>query len=616
MDAGSALKLVSYAHSEFYIGGEWRTVTPKYPLPAFMVASSEAKKSNLQKGAFFSVKKSPTNKQTSVQCVLVDVDVKPSTPFGALSALMHYRKWAELGSNKTAVLILPVTLGDKSNYYWVTAIAPSGHAIRQFERLLNNVYDIPKVLSEIELTESPHYFYTKDDVAISTLLEQHKEDRGGNIDISHVNEALLKTSLTDPRANARQLFRKSSIEFKKAGGIGAALFALGVGAFGYSYFDTRESTAWLLDEAISAEIASAKKELSTISEGFKTSKSWTPISYKETTIEQFVSNMKNDFSATEVALMLREIERIMPLYAADWTMSKISYVDGDFLVYYTRDKLGKGVFFLLDDAIARIQVSNPDVKINGFGLLAAAQERIYKISRLKTGRKDNDKTEILSALSAEKGAQNALRRLLQNATNEYADIEKIRQEAESLTFSERWIARSTKKLYSQALPKMDSAESLRKKVEKARKELAEMPKATVKPEWVLGSVLDFVILMQTDSLFSWSYPEVIKTYPDEKTLKEKAPKKKKSKKGSRDTVDTSTGPAIETYKVTVSTQTTDEIGKVLSYGVLDMIQLSLLIDRPFITVDYVEYDPKTEQWNLVLFFNRKTSEFDNRITSL
>ena len=85
----------------------------------------------------------------------------------------------------------------------------------------------------------------------------------------------------------------------------------------------------------------------------------------------------------------------------------------------------------------------------------------------------------------------------------------------------------------------------------------------------------------------------------------------KNKKKSKDEYK----PAIESYQVTISTRESEEEGKIKSYGVRDMIQLGLLLDRPFINVDTVEYSKLDEQWVFSIHFNRQTPEYIRRIAA-
>lgn len=612
MDAGNAIKRVLFNNVEFYIGGKWSSYTPKYPLPTFILASNLAKKEQLPFGAYISIKKGAKNSSNSIQLVMSKDEPKDLTPFGALGVAFNHNKWPNYKGDKTTVLILTVEQNGRS-FYWINAIAPSGHVVNQFERLIDNIYEIPQTLTEIELTETPHYYYSQGDVAVAALLEQHKENSLGGYDSDAVPVALITSSISDQKAKPKRLYKKSKVELKRAGLVSASVASVVAAGFLYSHINTHEASAWLSNEDLKTEISTAKRDLQQLSDKFKPSKSFTPITYKETTIEQFVGDLKNDTPPPEVALTLQTIEDMMPLYAADWTMTKISYVNGDFLVYYTRDKGGKGVYFLLDEVISDIQKENSNAKIEGFALLKAAQERIYKVSTTLNADKKDSYKHILDTLSNEKKLQNGLRRALQNAMNDFSSVESAIDGAQNLSFTQRWLSGELNRIYDEAQAQMEQANLSYSRAKELNNQIAKSEKASINEEWVLGSVLEFVILMQTDSFFDWTYPEQVRTYPDQKTLKEKEPKKRKKRKSDKSDDSEVYGPAIETYKVTVSTQTSDDSGKVMSYGILDMIQLTLLIDRPFITISTIDYDPKSEQWSLTLLFNRKTPEFDSKI---
>ena len=76
--------------------------------------------------------------------------------------------------------------------------------------------------------------------------------------------------------------------------------------------------------------------------------------------------------------------------------------------------------------------------------------------------------------------------------------------------------------------------------------------------------------------------------------------------------------AIESYNVEITSQETEDEGegKTISYGISDIIQLGILINKPFVNVDSVEYSKITEQWEFNIHFHRQTSEYRNRIANI
>lgn len=619
MDAHGEVRQTTFEDTTFLVGGVWKTTVPKYPLFPSLWAMSEAKSAKMPLGAYHVCSKGQGVSKTSFQCVMMaQDDSHRKMKSGALSIALNAHRWPAQQEGKTSVLILPTSDVLGASQYWLVAISPNGTVISEYEKLYASVYDVTQGLSDIELTESPTYYYLEGDIATATLLEQHKERSLIEFSPTALPGELIKSSLQDSKAEIKQLYKESSIELKKAGTVTLLVSAIIAGYFGYTYIDTRESMSWLSDEAISSDISQQKLTMQKMADEFKKSKSWTPMTYKDTTLEQFVSNLPTGYSPPEIALTIQEIERVMPLFVADWSMTKIAYDNGDFFVRYERDRKGKGVFFLLDKSIIEIQKRQPDLNVEGYALLNNAEVRVYRISKRFPPEKGSEKALVLKRFEEEKNVQNELKRSLQRAIDYYNQTQSLRDEANTLTFKERWITKRSKDLYEEAMSQLETANDEKKKAKDIATKLAALPKASIREDWVLGSVLEFVTLMQTDSLFTWSYPEIDRTFPDSKLLKEREPKKRKSKskRKSAEKQEETYSAAIETYKVEVSTQTSEEIGKVMSYGVLDMLQLSLLIDRPFINVTTVEYDPNAEQWKLVLLFNRKTPEFDARITSL
>lgn len=619
MDAKTNVTKALYEGVELLIGGRWVTASPKIPFFPGLWASSVAKEQKMNYGAYHSSRPSTQKDKATFQCVLSEQDTAGGKPASLLISAGSSH-WPEFDQNKTLVFILSVSDINGDNYYWISAISPNGIVISEYERLHKNVYDVLSSFSEIELTEQPHYYYVEDDNSSLAIIEQYRERALIDFTATPVEKRLVLSAFNNKKIVFKKIHSSSSIELKKAGLALSAITLATVLFSAYSYIDIRESSSWLTSDEEYDHISRKKSELQQLSNAFKSSKSWTESSYKDEVIEQFIGSLPTGLSAPEISMTIKEIERTMPLFAVDWSMTKITYVSGDFLIFYQRDKKGKGVFFLLDKVIGEINQRQNSLSIEGHALINNAETRVYKVNKSDSTVRNLEKSEMLKRHQAEKNIQSEMKRLLQKMLEDISSVESHRNDYNSLTFTEKWIEKKGKELYESALVRTEHLKSLEPKLADAKKRLKDTPKAEIKNDWILGSVLDFVTLMQTDSLFTWSYPEVVKTYPDSKTLKERAAKKykpKKNDKKSQKQQEKSTqklyGPAIETYLVEVSTQESEGDGKVLSYGVLDMLQLALLIDKPFINVDNVEYDPVTEQWKLVLLFNRRTPEFTQRM---
>lgn len=613
MDAKDKFLRISFEGTTFAIGGKWVSDTPKFTLLPSFWGAKEAKKFSLPYGVIAVSRKAKSTEKTVFQCALSN-SIEAGIIHGSIAVSQSVINWPGYDRSKTSVLVLPVNMEDGQSAYWITAVSSNGIVIGEYERIHSSLYDVLNTISEIELTEQPNYFYVENDISSETIFEQHKERSNLDLHVSTVSERLLKTALENKKSAAKQLYKKSNLELKKAGVAIAASFII-ASAYGvYSYIDTAESSAWLSDQANADWLASKKSKLQKEIEGFKSSKNWTALNYKDTVIEQFVENLPTGMTAPEIAISIKHIERILPLYAADWTMTKISYINGDFFAFYQRDKMGKGVFFHLDKVISLLNTQQKEISIEGHSLLNNAEVRLYKISQNSVISRGQEKSEMLNRFHNEKKLQMDLTKIVQKMNNDIVASESYIADFAMLTFKEKWIEKKGKRLFIDAKEKYDAVVDFEGRFIEAKRRLVEAKKPEIKDEWILGSVLDFVTLMQTDSLFTWTYPAMTRTFPDAKTIKERTPKKKKNKNKKTNVNDSNDFlHAIETYTVEVSTQESEGDGKVKSYGVLDMLQLALLIDKPYITVDVVEYDPMTEQWKLALMFNRKTPEFNKRM---
>ena len=174
---------------------------------------------------------------------------------------------------------------------------------------------------------------------------------------------------------------------------------------------------------------------------------------------------------------------------------------------------------------------------------------------------------------------------------------------------------------------MDNAKVVASEIEKEMEKLDELLKLDynniserVTPSWVSAKKVDFITLMQTDSLFTWTLPVVEFTFPSKEDIESKnyKPKAKKSRGSRGKSIKAkkvsanipSYGAAINAYSVKISTNSSDEEGSVKSYGILDLQHLMEKLNVPSVQVESVNYSKSDEQWTVVIRFYEKTSEFD------
>lgn len=608
MDADKQIQLAKFGDINIVTKTQLVSCKITLPLLSLVSASKEAKKESLHYGAFHVSRESKGSAKT-LQCALLP---KATDAYiGSLTLSSAISTWPGFTQGKTHVAILSVSLSDGVDGFYIVAISPNGLVISDYEQIYLSVYDAANALSFIELTETVSYFCVDGDASSLAVYEKHVEKTNSDATLNKVPLSLIKKAFQNKKYIAKRLFKPSSIETKKAGIVAAALALATSAYFLNSYLSIKESLAFFSDESNYSEIVLRKNSLRNIIDEGRSSRQWTLRSYQETVIEQFIESLPTGHNAEDIAETIRMVEVNMPLYAEDWSMTSILYIQGEFIVNYERDKRGKGVYFALDQVMSRINQSQDEIKIDGHSLINQAETRSYSVKRSQINRSGEERSTLLNNFNTEKKIRADIRRASQRLLDDINAIEALVEDYSAMMFRDKWIDKKSKVLLTEAQQRIESFRAIEPKLKELQKQLSTTEKARIKEEWVLGAVLDFVTLMQTDSLFKWTYPVLARTYPDEKTLREKNPRNTRNNKGKQETY----SPAIEKYRVEISTSTNEAEGKIRSYGVLDMLELATLIDKPFVTVEKVEYNPITEQWKMNILFNRRTPEYHKITTS-
>lgn len=547
--------------------------------------------------------------------------------------------WVPKDDNALTVFVksIPVANNEFSSAYWVCAVNLDGTLLSGGKHIAENDAELVEMLNLLCLTYDQFRFLSIDrDYPLQSFFaeNEHRLSISGTAPHHHITEdefeLAVKKGLED--AIFRQVYKPSRLKPKKIGlSIGVvAVITLALTARSYlaqsdsiEYFENSGSY-----QSVSSEKSAYDKQMNEIK---LSAKKWDDRTFRKVTLDQFVADLQNNqFSPMDVTAVLYEINRSMPMFAAEWQLTEIVYDHNRFFCRYERIEGGKGVYFLLDQFIS--QINNPHFKITPNSLTAQGEARTFEITpNIKLPR-----SELLSSmgnsLREESKSDTQLSRQLKKGADAASSILSIHDQYNTMDFKQRWVFNEGSDLLEQAMNAESALSNAKKSIQSVQAERKKITPLVLDNNLIIGNVMDFVSMMQIDSFFEWSYPAMIRTYPDESSLSERnreaikadraGEKKKKKNKNDSGFDDDSKdkkkkpspiyGAAIESYKVEIKTLPSAEEEKTKSYGIADMLQLGLLIDKPFVNVDRVEYDKRTEQWSFHIHFHRKTPEYAKR----
>lgn len=609
---------------ELLVGMTWTEVQCKLKPLLPIEIRKEAIRTGLHYGVSNSVKKDDDRDLKALhQMALVneleteDLN-KPLS--GALFVANNIKDWADLEKDTTAIFI---KLNDNSivdGYeFWITAVTERGEILGEWDATLQDQYLLIDKIEALSLTDNLHVVILSSEVKVKSIVESFFEKTGLTYPITMVNDITLMSLLEDSNNSAiKRFYKESKIKVERLGfaagtiAISAAIF------FGWSLFSQMDAMNYLSNEDAFRDVGDKEYRFDRLVSKSMPSKYWTDDEFKQVTLEQFVeSSEKSIFSPLEVSLIFREIERTMPLYVSEWKFNKLVFVDNQFLAYYSRIQGSKGVYFLLDESVDIINESAKSLTIAPLKLTDQGDTRIYSILPSIEMDRKNEFQGIREDLAFDSKIRKQIKSAQLDAKNSYAALKNAYSTYLNLSFGDKWLKRRSLELFKDAQIAEARAIESEARFNKLIKLKNDTAPAQLDEKYVLGNVMDFVTMMQLDSFFEWSYPQGVRTYPDAKTLEEKTRKVKKKKSKSNKKSEKKYkvySHAIESYTVEISTQETEEEGKVSSYGISDMLQLGFLINKPFVQIDLVEYEKESQQWRFVIHFNRKTGEYERTIS--
>lgn len=603
---------IGESESTLLVGLNWEKVDPKSRLFLPLAIKRLAIESN-KHFADTNIVEKAEDSPARYQYVLVDESDIPENSkvvTGARFALACKEKYT-VKENQAFVFIKIIDGGR----YWISAITSRGEFLNEYETVVRDRFELGDKLEELSLTETVNFAYLKTEAAIKGLVNRFLSDE--DFSETSIPDEDIESILSNT-AELKRVHKPSKIKVKKIGTGAFAAVAVTAGFFGWSYMSQSDAFSYLED---ASKIRDAERQESRysklITKSKTSSKTWSDESFRDATLDQFIEDYKRSlYDPLQITWVFREIEDTLPVFLREWKLENIQFVDNRFLVTYSRIPSSIGVYFLLDEKIKEISESSDKLDIRQFALTDKGETRVYSVTPSEKMNRQGAMASTEDLLTEERKVKKQMRRSWKDAKDSYQDFLTATQRYSNLTFSEKWIDREAISLQQQAEAALDKAKRSVTRVNKLFGITDSMELATIDNKFIIGQVMDFVTMMQMDSLFHWYYPTRMKSYPDEKMLEDMQKKSKKSKGDSSSKYKQYTA-GIEVYSVKIESQKSesegDESNSVSTYGINDMIQLGYLINKPYVQVDRVEYDRDSQEWAFMIHFNRMTPEFERTI---
>lgn len=491
-----------------------------------------------------------------------------------------------------------------SDKYWLVAVQPDGQFLKNYECFCDSKLQLKNEIESIEAISQIELAYL--DVQRSDLVDVFGVER---FEESEEKWSFLKSDfkrhLDDEKNHFVTIHKPINVKANKLFFIGSGATIVIVGFSAFSFLYQMSSNEFLNDPRLYKSVRDFESSLSDKVDSLTESKVWTDKSFKESVRKQYFDNEKKyPYRPIQVASVIREVNKTLPTYLAEWKFDNIRYDSGSFFAEYHRNPTGKGVYFVLDEKIKAIDSMVDSYSILPYELKQLANIRVYEIFPEVTLSGVGDAQQNLQTLAQIKRTETKLKDLADEASRSAKQLKRQIQIYKGLGFIDKWVLLEAVDLAKYARVYKSKVDKYKKEIGEIESSLNGMEVAKIPDPSLLGNELDFISMMHVDSFFNWSPPKSYGTFPDKDTLSEK---KKKRKKGD---AESPYKPAILIHQVTVATQEDTEDGKSRSYGVDDMLKLSFYIEKPFVDVLSVKYTREGEQWTYDMVFYRKTNTYD------
>ena len=492
----------------------------------------------------------------------------------------------------------------------------AGRESRAFDSM-----DLSELLeTEFQLDDNISIIVIDDDGEAHTLAKTVIDNLGFDADkkLVVITRPTFEKAAQDKDLLPKRIYKPSKIKVRKIGIVAAAVSLAVVGWLGVSYLNQGDAQSYFENGPKWSKLQQQRKDYDDLNEDLSSgSKYWDDRTYRKDVLGTFVNSLSDNlYTSEEIAYILRYINMALPLYSSEWELISLEYRNNNFIATYDRIDKGKGVFFMLDEDILEIDNKDNGIRIEPLSLSEDAETRQYSVIPAITLKRQAEVSQMKKIMRGENAATEILADAAKDASRKAGQMLSYKRAFEGMSFFDKWFLMKGEDTYEQAQrTEYGSLKRALEEVEDATKLFEAQEKLQLKDELIIGNKYDFVTMMQLDSFFEWTFPLATASFPDADAIEEKNKKSKNKKKKDKKKAETlNYGPSIISYSVTISTQESEnEEGKVKSYGISDMIRLGQMLNKPFVHVDYVNYDKINEQWEMEVHFFTKTQDYEDKI---
>jgi hypothetical protein len=622
------MHIINLNNENILIGAEWENITPPIPVNHPFFINYLAKKKAISAKKEFGYSLSNNSERTGSYCLIqedeiesiqkaTDTDVAPKDILSGEAILFDYineniTKENDIPSNGILVFIKSFIVNGNI-YFWVVSFDQSKNLFLSSDGKGSHfiVEDAHNVISRIQTykiaIDTVSLCFLQDDVETYYALNGF-DDKKITIESKNFFEFIKKNK---KKYQLKQYYKESKLN-KNVLVLPASLVVLSSVAYvGYNWYEVN-SNSELIDivggENLNQKLTQYKK----INEENKPQKTFNDSLFINKLTEDFINDYeKSLYTGKEIARVFYQINKSIPEYLVGWHFDNIFYKDNAFYVSFSRQTNQKGVYFILDNYVDYLNSLNDYIKLQPYELQNKGNLRIYRVAHSVNPKRYAELNKIKNTLvnnntlsSNLYNKTNELIKLINGVANELYDIDEM-------SFFDSYV-------FNEKINKIEDLGYLYDKLKKAENDFSKTVNGGGKEnlflpqDYTLGNIMDFVSMMQIDSMFAWTFPVKNGIYPSEKNLKTYNPKIKKKTRGARTKQNERVySHAVESYSVKISNNAGDnnEEGKVKTYGVPDMLKLGEIIDKPFVTVQSAVYDKNSEDWEFVISFYRRTNTY-------
>ena len=330
-------------------------------------------KSGMHAGAIKKIGK----KQYSYSLIDANCSGLPSGDLSVSSMLM------ERSETRDNIVIFIYVIKSQDRYvsdkYWLVAVQPDGQFLKNYECFCDSKLQLKNEIESVEAISQVDLAYL--DVQRGDLIDVFGVEKfGGNDEHWSFLKSDFKRHLDDDKNQFTTIHKPVNVKANKLFFVGSGLTVAIVGFSAFSFMYQMSSNDFLNDPRLYKNVRDFESSLSEKVDFLTESKVWTDKSFKESVRKQYFDNEKKyPYRPIQVASVIREVNKTLPTYLAEWQFDNIRYENGSFFAEYHRNPTGKGVYFVLDEKIKAIDSMVDSYSIVPYELKELANIRVYEI---------------------------------------------------------------------------------------------------------------------------------------------------------------------------------------------------------------------------------------------